>query len=115
MVNFYAQKDSNSSSGGVNLNENDNVLKETIVLKDKNFSSSLVTASHSVTDWNQDSVFVSISNISEGYYNYLNARIRSGGLFASISREPVNHPTNIIGGYGFFTTHIPSVRIVKVD
>lgn len=115
MVNFYAQRDSNSTSGGVDLNENDNVLKETIVLKDKNFSSASVTASHTVSGWNQDTVFVSISNISEGYYNYLNARIRSGGLFASLAREPVNYPTNIIGGYGFFTTHIPYVRTVKVD
>ncbi len=115
MVNFYAQKDSNSTSGGVNLNENKNVLKETIVLNDKNFSSASVTASHTVSEWNQDTVVVSISNISEGYYNYLNARIRSGSLLTSFTREPVNHPTNINDGYGFFTTHIPSLRIVKVD
>ncbi|MGB1040008.1 MAG: DUF4249 family protein [Flavobacteriales bacterium] len=115
MVNFYAQRDSTSTSGGVNLNENDDVLKETIVLSDKNFSSSTITASRTVTEWEQDTVFVSISNISEGYYNYLNARLRSGNLFSSLTREPVNHPTNVIGGYGFFTTHIPSVRVVKVD
>ncbi|MDB4088291.1 DUF4249 domain-containing protein [Flavobacteriales bacterium] len=115
MVNFYAQKDSNSSGGGFDLNENESVLKETIILKDKDFSSSIYSGSHQLSDWNQDSIAVSISNISKGYYDYLTARLRSGGLFASISREPVNHPTNIIGGYGFFTTHKPSIIIVPVN
>ena len=115
MINFYGPGNSNSNSGGVDILENEDILKETILLKDINFSSSSVTASHTLTAWDQDTVYVAISNISEGYYNYLNARIRSGGLFTSVSREPVNHPTNVIGGYGFFTTHIPSLRVVKVD
>ena len=115
MVNFYSLGDSNSTGGGVNLTENDNILKETIVLTDKNFSSSNYSGSQVLTDWNQDTIVVSISNISKGYYDYLSARLRSGGLFTSISREPVNHPTNIIGGYGFFTTHKPSLIIVPVN
>lgn len=115
MVNFYAQKDSNSSGGGFDLNENETVLKETIILKDKNFTSSTFNGTHQLSDWDQDSIVVSISNISKGYYDYLTARLRSGGLFTSISREPVNHPTNIIGGYGFFTTHKPSLKIVPVN
>ena len=115
MVNFYAQRDSNSMNGGFDLTENSNVLKETIVLSDKNFTSPTFSGSHKLSDWNQDTLVVSISNISKGYYEYLNARLRSGGLFTSISREPVNHPTNIMGGYGFFTTHKPSLIIVPVN
>lgn len=115
MVNFYAQKDSSSAGGGFNLNENDNVLKETIILTDKDFSTANYSDTYLLSDWNQDTIAVSISNISKGYYDYLSARLRSGGLFTSISREPVNHPTNIIGGYGFFTTHKPSIKIVRVN
>lgn len=115
MVNFYAQRDSNSTSGGVNLTDNNQVVKETIILKDVNFSSSNVMASRTLQDWNQDTISVSISNISEGYYNYLNARLRSGNLLSSITKEPINAPTNINGGYGFFTTHKPSVIIVPVN
>jgi hypothetical protein len=115
MVNFYAQKDSNSAGGGFNLNENKNVLKKTIILTDKDFSSENYSGSVLLSDWIQDTLAVSISNISKGYYGYLSARLRSGGLFTSISREPVNHPTNIIGGYGFFTTHKPSVKIIPVN
>lgn len=115
MVNFYAEADTGSTSGGVDLSENENIKQETIILSDKNFTNSNVSVSHKLIDWEQDTVFVSISNISEGYYNYLNARLRSGNLFTSIVSEPVNHPTNIEGGYGFFTTHVPSLRTVKVD
>lgn len=115
MVNFYAQKDSSSVGGGFNLNENDNVLKETIILTDKDFSTANYSDTYLLRDWNQDTIAVSISNISKGYYDYLSARLRSGGLFTSITREPVNHPTNIIGGYGFFTTHKPSIKIVRVN
>ena len=115
MVNFYARRDSASTSSGGDINDNSQFVQETAILKDKNFSSSVITASQTVTNWDQDTVFVSISNISEGYYDYLNARIRAGSLFTSLAREPVNYPTNVNGGYGYFTTHIPSIRIVEVD
>ncbi len=55
---------------------------------------------------NDTTIFV-VFNIDEGYYDFLQARRRSGGILASLTREPVNHPTNVDNGYGYFTMHLP--------
>lgn len=62
-----------------------------------------------------DSALVIITNISEGYYNFLEARKRSGGIISSLANEPVNHPTNIEGGVGYFSAHRPKAIIVEVE
>lgn len=60
-----------------------------------------------------DTVAVTLSHISEGYYRFLQARRRTGGLVASLANEPVNHPTNVEGGRGFFTAHQPRAVLVE--
>lgn len=62
-----------------------------------------------------DSALVVITNVSEGYYNFLEARQRSGGILSSLANEPVNHPTNIENGVGYFSAHRPRAFIVKVE
>lgn len=62
-----------------------------------------------------DSALVVITNISEGYYSFLEARQRSGGVLSSLANEPVNHPTNIENGVGYFSAHRPRALIVKVE
>lgn len=61
-----------------------------------------------------DSALVVITNVSEGYYEFLEARKRSGGLISSLANEPVNHPTNIDNGVGYFSAHQPRAVVVKV-
>lgn len=61
-----------------------------------------------------DSALVVITNISEGYYNFLEARQRSGGFISSLANEPVNHPTNIENGVGYFSAHQPRAVLVLV-
>lgn len=56
-----------------------------------------------------DTVAFMLTNISEGYFRFLDARQRTGGIIASATGEPVNHPTNIENGYGYFNIHIPHV------
>lgn len=56
-----------------------------------------------------DSIAVALSNISEEYYNFLTKRDKGGNIFAEITSEPINYPTNINGGLGFFNTHFPDV------
>lgn len=118
MVNFYAFKDSTEQSGtNFDFTENSNVVKETIVLNDKNFSTSLVSLTQNLVgeEWDKDTLFISLSNISEGYYDYVNSRLRGGSILTSLTSEPINYPTNIIGGLGFFTTHKPSIKIIPVN
>ncbi|MDR9416817.1 MAG: DUF4249 family protein [Gracilimonas sp.] len=62
-----------------------------------------------------DSAIVVITHVSEGYYRFLEARQRSGGIISSLANEPVNHPTNIENGVGYFSAHKPTVRLVGVD
>jgi hypothetical protein len=63
-----------------------------------------------------DTVAFAISHISKGYYEYLSTRQRSGGsIFANLLQEPVNFPSNVEGGYGFFNLHLPDVVVRVLD
>lgn len=57
-----------------------------------------------------DSLMVSLSNISEGYYSFLQSRERSGNLLSEVTNEPINYPSNVEGGLGYFNTHYPSIE-----
>ncbi|MCG8374821.1 MAG: DUF4249 domain-containing protein, partial [Balneolales bacterium] len=61
-----------------------------------------------------DSALVVLTHIEEGYYNFLEARSRSGSLAASLANEPVNHPTNVQNGVGYFSAHQPRGQIIIV-
>lgn len=56
-----------------------------------------------------DSIAVTLSNISGEYYQYLTLRVGNGNIFTNLNLEPVNYPTNVKNGYGFFNTHWPDV------
>ena len=56
-----------------------------------------------------DSIAVTLSNISKNYYNYLVLRNESGSLYNQLNLEPLNYPTNVVNGYGFFNAHIPDI------
>lgn len=62
-----------------------------------------------------DSVVVSLSNITRGYYDFLSARKRAGTLMNQLKGEVVNLPTNIKGGYGYFNMSNPDYRILERD
>jgi hypothetical protein len=57
-----------------------------------------------------DTIACTISHITKGYYEFLTAYKRSSSLFNQLSGEPINYPTNVEGGYGYFNAHIPDVR-----
>ncbi len=61
-----------------------------------------------------DSALVVLTNIEEGYYNFLEARGRAGNFISSLANEPVNHPTNINNGVGYFSAHQPRAKLVIV-
>ena len=58
-----------------------------------------------------DTVALVLSNISKGYYEFLTAYQRAGGWFNQLSGEPINYPTNIEGGFGYFNAYYPDYRI----
>ena len=57
-----------------------------------------------------DTIACTVSHITKGYYEFLTAYKRSSSLFNQLSGEPINYPTNVENGYGYFNAHIPDVR-----
>lgn len=61
-----------------------------------------------------DTIAFFFTHVSEGYFRFLDVRQRFGGILSD--SEPVNFPTNVIGGLGYFTVNYPRIKIVgKVE
>jgi len=56
-----------------------------------------------------DSLAVSVANISKGYYEFLSAFKRSGSLINTLTGEPINYPSNVQNGYGYFNAYYPQI------
>ena len=61
-----------------------------------------------------DSIAVSLTNISEPYYQYLKLRNDSRFGFSEFASEPINFPTNVKGGLGWFNLHTPDIRLFEL-
>ena len=84
------------------------------LLTDKLFEDGQYKGTLNVNAMPGDTIAVSLVNISEEYYKYLVVYQKSGKVFNQITGEPIDFPTNVINGYGFFTTHNPDVRQVEL-
>lgn len=62
-----------------------------------------------------DSIAVSLSNISEEYYRFMQMRIDNRFSFVEFVSEPVNYPSNVVGGKGFFNLYLPDVRFFVLE
>lgn len=62
-----------------------------------------------------DSVLVMMSSISEDYFNYLSLRNDGRYSLAGFASEPLNFPTNVKGGYGYFNLHVPDARVFVLE
>lgn len=119
-VNIVRRNDANQSSN-IDLNQffsgGQAAYTQVVLLSDQSFSG----AQHReriLLDENferDDSITVSISNVSEGYFKYLEAFQRSQGLLSSVTQEPINRPSNVEGGFGFFNAHYPDIRVFDLS
>ncbi len=62
-----------------------------------------------------DTIAVYLSNISEDYYRYLEMRLDNRFGFFEFVSEPVNYPSNIQGGRGFFNLYVPDIRFIVLE
>jgi anthranilate/para-aminobenzoate synthase component I len=62
-----------------------------------------------------DTVAVFLSNISEEYYNFMKLRLDNRFSFIEYLSEPVNYPSNVVGGKGFFNLYVPDVRTFVLE
>jgi len=58
-----------------------------------------------------DTILVSLSNISQEYYSFMKLRMDNRFSFIEYLSEPVNYPSNVIGGKGFFNLYLPDIRM----
>jgi hypothetical protein len=62
-----------------------------------------------------DTLAVMLSNVEEDYYNFMKLREDTRfGLAAAIG-EPINYPSNVEGGLGFFSLYAPDVRVFILE
>lgn len=112
LINVYSRESINS---GLDLNSffknGENKIQTSQIYSDTDLEGSEYSFDLKVDNLEiSDSIAVSLSNISESYYNFLKKREKSGNIFTEITSEPINYPSNIQGGLGFFNTHFPDVR-----
>jgi hypothetical protein len=62
-----------------------------------------------------DTIAVSLSNISKDYYDFIELRLDNRFSFVEYLSEPVNYPSNVKGGRGFFNLYIPDVKIFILE
>lgn len=62
-----------------------------------------------------DTVAVFLSNINQSYYDFMKLRLDNRVGFVEFISEPVNYPSNVTGGRGFFNLHIPDIRLFILD
>ncbi len=62
-----------------------------------------------------DTVAVFLSNVDELYYQFLQLRQDNRFTFIEFISEPVNYPSNVEGGLGFFNLYLPDIRLFVLD
>lgn len=116
VVSYFVKQASKSGTIDVNnyFNRGSNQLSGLDIFSDKTFGDGTAfTFSRTFSGIKAtDTAAVVISNISKGYYEFLSAYQRAGGWFNQLSGEPINYPTNIEGGYGYFNAYYSDYRIV---
>ncbi|TND10562.1 MAG: hypothetical protein FD123_204 [Bacteroidetes bacterium] len=109
VVNFVkkVQGDSTFDIGTVFAQGNNQLLTEFDLLDDQAFDANgRLTKDTWVRSLGQtDTSAAVVSHISKGYYEFLTAYKRSGSVFNQLTGEPINYPTNVNGGHGYFTMH----------
>jgi hypothetical protein len=88
---------------------------ETYLLSDIELNSGNVTIQKTLEFLDSDTLYISLNNISEQYYNYLGQRDRGGSIYNQLIQEPINYVSNVQGGYGMFTLNAPSIRQVIIE
>jgi hypothetical protein len=120
MINVYANRQNEDTTFNINafLADGNNAVLNTTLLSDLTFDQDGSTQDISLNlplAFQTDTIAVTISNISETYYKYIDLRQRSGNIFSQITSEPINYPTNVEGGLGFFNTHFTDIEVFDLN
>lgn len=87
--------------------------KKVLLYNNKDAINNKLSKTITLSSAGTDTIDVEIAKIDGGYYKYLDAYIKTGYLVNQLTGEPVNLPSNMSNGYGYFTMH--SSKRVSVD
>lgn len=114
VVSYFLKKTSSKASIDINsyFSRGSNQLKDIDLLSDKTFEGPIHTFTRNLPGVGAtDTLAVVISNISKGYYDFLSTYKRAGDWFNQLTGEPINYPSNVIGGYGYFNAYFSDYKI----
>jgi hypothetical protein len=62
-----------------------------------------------------DTIAVYLSNVNEDYFDFMELRRDSRFSLVEYISEPVNYPSNVQGGKGFFNLYLPDIELEVLD
>jgi hypothetical protein len=62
-----------------------------------------------------DTIAVYLSNVNEDYFDFMELRRDSRFSLVEYISEPVNYPTNVQGGKGFFNLYLPDIELKVLE
>jgi hypothetical protein len=62
-----------------------------------------------------DTVAVFMSSVSADYFEFLKVQKENEFSLVEFISEPMNYPTNVKGGYGYFNLYLPDLRVFTLD
>jgi len=62
-----------------------------------------------------DTIGITFANITEGHFSFLSAQNSTGDLFSQFFHSPLNIPTNVINGFGFFSAYDPDIKVMDLN
>jgi Domain of unknown function (DUF4249) len=74
-----------------------------------------LAATNAATVSKTDTVLVQVANIEKGYYQYLTAFKKTTAVINQLTGEPINLPSNIYNGYGYFSAHFPYLQFIDLS
>jgi hypothetical protein len=63
----------------------------------------------------RDTLAIHIGRVDQHYYKFLDAYKRTGYLINQVTGEPINLPTNISKGFGYFALYRPERRLINLS
>lgn len=118
VINFIkkVQGDSAFDINNVFAAGSNEVLTEFELLDDQTFQNGVLEEDvHIFSAGQHDTVAISVSEISKGYYEFLTAMKRSSSIFNQLTGEPITYPSNVEGGHGYFTMHRTNTELFDLN
>jgi hypothetical protein len=81
--------------------------KQLTLLSGEEMQNGILTKTIPLTCKGNDTLLVHTAKIDKAYYDYLTMYKRSGSLINQLTGEPINLPSNVVKGLGFFALSVP--------